>query len=146
MQSAYTWQAAPERKGELTVSISHKIISLVLTIALVINPFEGLMANQATDADTSLAGQMDVVVTLDQFSRVDEVGDIEVSFPDCCCYGGHIGICGGIDCQYCCGATLVQAVHLALFVANHTRFPVSNTQAESFELPPAVPPPLTSVH
>lgn len=128
------------------MSVSRNIISLMLTIALVINPFEGLMANQATDADTSLVGAEDIVVTSDQFPDVDERGDTELSSFDCCCYRDHVGICGGIDCQYCCGATLTQAVHLLLFADNRTYLPDSNIDSESFEFPPAVPPPLTSVH
>ena len=118
----------------------------MLTILLVINPFEGLMANQATDAGTSLVGSMDVVATLDQLPHANEAGDTAQSFSDCCCYREHIGICGGIDCQYCCGATLTQAVHLLLFADNRTYRPDRNIDSESFEFPPVVPPPLTSVH
>ena len=128
------------------MSVSRNIISLMLTLALVINPFEGLMANQATDAGTSLVGAKDIVVTLDQSFRADEAGDYELSLAACCCYQEHVGICGGIDCQYCCGAALTQTIHLELFVENHTYLPDSNIDAESFEFPPAVPPPLTSVH
>ena len=128
------------------MSISHKIISLVLTIALVINPFEGSMAQLEADANAALVAASDAVFALGQMSQLDKTGEPAPSLAYSCCDPGPVGSCGDIDCQYSCAAALVQAAAVPLFSANHTYLPDRNTEAVGFEPSPAVPPPLTSVH
>ncbi len=132
-----------ERK--LMLSTPNKIVSLLLTFALLNNPFLGVLAGQVTDAPTALIEAKSVISMQDEFFQAGQTGNAVLSSSDCC-YQDNVGICGTIDCQYCCSPTMIQVLTSVLFNDAYIYSHASNTGREGLEFPPATPPPLTISH
>lgn len=119
-----------------------KIISLILTFALVFNPVLGLASPVAADSDVT--DDKSLVSIQGIFSQAENTENFNLSYSDCCCYQDYVGICGGaFDCQHCCSAMLIQAPGFVLSNNGYMYSRASNNGSDSLEFPPILPPPLT---